>query len=252
MVVARYRPGRMIYEIRDALLGKGTLTLELLTANPGSGLLLKAQSENIPAGVSLAWAFAGASGRKGRRNGDIGCEVQPVAQFFQVRAEECNDNRYWLDTETADSRPASRLSSPAGELLLTFPEGSTLQVQSFDAWGHAPLGSASPANAAPQQPILAGSCKLTAAAQYLTVQVIEAAAHNEGHGPGCCLRGAQPRGRGHRGHAALRHARPLPQRRCACARRRRRGHLGPHGGLRDARRGGVARGAGGLARAVRL
>ncbi len=182
-VVARYRPGRMIYEIRDGLLGKGTLTLELLTANPGSGLLLKAQGENVTADVSLAWAFAGASGRKGRRNGDIGCEVQPVAQFFQVRAEECNENRYWLDTVTADSRPASRLSSPAGELLLTFPEGSTLQVQSFDAWGHAPLGNASPASAAPEQPILAGSCKLTAAAQYLTVQVIEAAAHNEGPDP---------------------------------------------------------------------
>jgi len=183
VVVARYRPGRMIYEVRDALLGNGTLTLELLTANPGSGLLLKAQSENIPAGVSLAWAFAGASGRKGRRNGDIGCEVQPVAQFFQVRAEECNDNRYWLDTETADSRPASRLSSPAGELLLTFPEGSTLQVRSFDDWGHSPLGGAPPANAAPHQPILSGSCRLTSTAQYLTVQVIEAAAHNEGTDP---------------------------------------------------------------------
>jgi len=182
-VVARYRPGRMIYEIRDALLGHGKLTLELLTANPGSGLLLKATGEQVPAGVLLAWAFAGASGRKGRRNGDIGCEVQPVAQFFQVRAEECNDNHYWLDTETPDSRPSGRLSSPAGEFLLTFPEDSTLQLQSFDVWGHAPLGSASVANAAPQQPILAGSCRLTGAAQHLTVQVIEAAAHNEGPDP---------------------------------------------------------------------
>ena len=44
-VVARYRPGRMIYEIRDALLGKGMLRAELLTAVEGSGLLLKVEGQ---------------------------------------------------------------------------------------------------------------------------------------------------------------------------------------------------------------
>jgi hypothetical protein len=181
-VVARYRPGRMIYEIRDALLGKGTLMLELLTAGTGSGLLLKAQGENVAEGVSLAWAFGGASGRKGRRNGDIGCEVQPVAQFFQVRAEECNDNRYSLDTTGTSA--AAALSSPAGELRLTFPEGSKLQVQSFDAWASTPKIGRQSSTASPLQPVLTGHSKLAAAAQYLTVQVADSAAFTGGDDPG--------------------------------------------------------------------
>jgi len=35
-VVARYRPGRMIYEVRDPLLARGWLRIEVLTG-PGSG-----------------------------------------------------------------------------------------------------------------------------------------------------------------------------------------------------------------------
>src|SRR6202142_1565821 len=73
-VIARYRPGRMIYEIKDKLLGKGMLRAEILTTATGSGIMVKVEAENVPAGTCLAWAFAGLSGRKGQRNGDIGCE----------------------------------------------------------------------------------------------------------------------------------------------------------------------------------
>src|ERR1019366_7619418 len=69
-VVARYRPGRMIYEIRDVVLGKGMLRAEVLTAGEGAGFMVKVEGEGVPAGIKLAWAFAGVSGRKGQRNGD--------------------------------------------------------------------------------------------------------------------------------------------------------------------------------------
>ena len=95
-VIARYRPGRMIYEIRDSLLGAGSIRAELLTAAEGSGIILKVEGSNLPSGTRLAWAFGGVSGKKGRRNGDIGCEVQPVSQFFQVTAEECDGNQVAL------------------------------------------------------------------------------------------------------------------------------------------------------------
>ena len=75
-VVARYRPGRMIYEIRDSLLGAGSIRAELLTAAEGSGIILKVEGSNLPSGTRLAWAFGGVSGKKGRRNGDIGCEAR--------------------------------------------------------------------------------------------------------------------------------------------------------------------------------
>ena len=88
-VLARYRPGRMIYEIRDSMLGKGMLRAEVLTTDEGAGFVVKVEGTGVPAGIRLAWAFAGVSGLKGHRNGDIGCERQPVLQFFQVRREEC-------------------------------------------------------------------------------------------------------------------------------------------------------------------
>src|SRR5664279_1582850 len=74
-VVARYRPGRMIYEMRDSILGTGSIRAELITASVGSGLILKVEGSNLPPGTRLTWAFGGVSGKKGRRNGDIGCEV---------------------------------------------------------------------------------------------------------------------------------------------------------------------------------
>ena len=83
-VIARYRPGRMLYELRDPLLDKGTLNLEVFTAAEGSGLHVRVQTHNTPAGVSLFWAFGGVSGRKGMRGGDIGCESEPVGIFFHL------------------------------------------------------------------------------------------------------------------------------------------------------------------------
>jgi hypothetical protein len=167
-VVARYRPGRMIYELRDALLGSGTLFVELLTTATGSGLLLKVSAKDVSASVSLAWAFGGVSDRKGRRNGDIGCELEPVSSLFQLRPEECLDNRYTIET----TQPMSRLLSPAGEFLLTFPAGSTLNVAEFDLWNHAPHFKAA-VSSLPDHPILTGSAKLGSAPLYLTIQQIK-------------------------------------------------------------------------------
>ena len=78
-VVARYRPGRMVYEISDPLLGAGSLHIEALTTGTGPGFMLRVEPRNVPASVSLTFAFAGVSGRKGARNGDIGCENEPVS-----------------------------------------------------------------------------------------------------------------------------------------------------------------------------
>ena len=131
-VVARYRPGRMLYEIRDPLLGDGALHLELLTKGEGSGILVRAEARGVPASVMLVCAFGGVSGRKGQRNGDIGCEVEPVSEFFQVRPEECAHNHYEINGATA------RLRSPAADLFLNFPAGSTLRTADGRAWYKTP------------------------------------------------------------------------------------------------------------------
>jgi len=168
-IVTRYRPGRMIYEIRDPLLAKGTLLVELLTAGEGHGFLLKAEGRDLPANARLAWAFGGVSGKKGKRNGDIGCEVEPVSRFFQLRAEECDGNRFEIALDDpATKRPFSRLTGKAADLLLTFPPGSQLSQQEFAAWTDLPSAN-TVSTAAPRQPVLFGSAALQATPLYLTL-----------------------------------------------------------------------------------
>ncbi len=147
-VVARYRPGRMLYEIRDPLLGRAVLKAELLTQGTGSGAMLKLAAGGVPAGVKLVCAFGGVSGRKGQRGGDIGCEVEPVSQFFQVRPEECRGNQY----EVAGS--SARLTSAAAKMALSFPPGAKLSVCDGNRWYSNPVVLL--ASGASSLPVLAG------------------------------------------------------------------------------------------------
>jgi len=169
-VTARYRPGRMIYEIRDPLLSQGTMRLEVLTAD--AGLLVKAELKGVPPGTRLTWAFAGADGRKGGRNGDIGCESVPVSRYFEVHPEDCVSNLYTresLKSSATGSRPARRLHSPSGNLLLSFPEGSSLDVRPFSAWAKPPVGAEAGDAAAPHLPILTGHVEVKDTPYYLGV-----------------------------------------------------------------------------------
>ena len=170
-VVARYSGGRMLYDIQDAALGKGTLHLELLTAASGSGVLVKVEGRGLPPATTLTWAFGGVSGRKGRRNGDIGCEVEPVSKFFQLRPEECAGNVFSLPAGQAGKRPASLLHSDFCELSLTFPNGAQLAVTDFPAWSARPALRAS--NATSSTPILVGSVALGTAPVFLTLTMLK-------------------------------------------------------------------------------
>jgi hypothetical protein len=170
-VIARYRPGRMIYEIRDALLGHGAIHVELLTVAQGSGYMLKVKGTDIFSGTRLAWAFAGVSGKKGQRNGDIGCEREAVSLFFQVRPEECDGNSYTPSAPASSGRIRWHLASPTAELALGFPATSQLAVADFAAWAAAPVLAADTASS-PTHPILTGSAVLTDEPLYLTLDRI--------------------------------------------------------------------------------
>src|SRR5215207_4986020 len=93
-VITRYRPGSMLYEIRDPLLGGGTLHLSALATGAAEGLILRAELRDASAQVELIWAYGGASGERGRRAGDIGTEAVPVGQYFQLKPEHCRDNTF--------------------------------------------------------------------------------------------------------------------------------------------------------------
>ncbi|MDB5267511.1 MAG: glycogen debranching protein [Hymenobacter sp.] len=93
-ITARYRPGLMLYDITDPLLGPGKLHLEVLARADAEGLIVKARFENVPANsVRLLWAFGGATGKKFSRDGDIGAD--PESSFY-LKPEYCQGNAFEL------------------------------------------------------------------------------------------------------------------------------------------------------------
>lgn len=96
-ITARYRPGSMVYEIADPLLGKGTLRVDAMALFSSEGLILRAEMSNANGPVELLWAFGGVNGQRGRRDGDIGTENEPISRWFQLRPEYCMDNAFSID-----------------------------------------------------------------------------------------------------------------------------------------------------------
>ncbi len=92
-IKAVYRPGSMLYEIEDDLIGHGKLFITVLALSNAEGFVLKLNAENINSDVQLIWVFGGASGKRFSRDGDIGAD--PESSFY-LKAENCADNRYQL------------------------------------------------------------------------------------------------------------------------------------------------------------
>ncbi|ULT39785.1 DUF4450 domain-containing protein [Niabella defluvii] len=88
-----YRPGSMIYEISDALLNKGMLTITILALDDSDGMIIQTKSANTPPGLSLVIAYGGATGKKFSRDGDIGAD--PESSFY-LQPAYCKDNQYQL------------------------------------------------------------------------------------------------------------------------------------------------------------
>lgn len=168
-IAARYLAGQMLYSIRDPLLAGGNIELHLATEAHGAGLHLVVTAHNTPADTLLTWAFGGVSGRKGRRGGDIGCELEPISRFFQLQPSNCTKNSYNLRAASAE------LKSDVATLQLTFPPGSRLHVAEAARWNDGWAALAQASEDAPQ-PILVGSVPLDPAGtpmQLLIRQSIE-------------------------------------------------------------------------------
>ncbi|HEU5340644.1 DUF4450 domain-containing protein [Edaphobacter sp.] len=151
---AVYRAGRMFYEVRDPLLQQGALRVEIMTMAEGSGLYIHVEAAELPAGARLLWAFGGVSGRKGKRGGDIGCEVEPVSLFFQLRPEECKGNAYALHENT------SSLHSKAADMMFHFPRGSVLGLGDAARWNAGWEALSRPSAAEITLPVLLGSVEI--------------------------------------------------------------------------------------------
>jgi hypothetical protein len=170
-IEARYRAGSMRYEIRDPLLGEGTLRLIALSPKSDEGLLVRIESD---AAVELLAAYGGASGAAGGRAGDIGTEPVPVGQFFQLNPAACRDNTIepgdasFILRSTAKAlaaKPrdpmAGRIREGAGTISALLPGGSTVQVTDAKLWNTLPRLLENPATD-PELPLAVARINLQA------------------------------------------------------------------------------------------
>ncbi|WP_216859195.1 DUF4450 domain-containing protein [Hymenobacter citatus] len=201
-VTARYRPGTMLYDIRDPLLGTSTLHLHVLAMSDAEGVLIEAQLEGAaPTSVQLLWAFGGATGKKFSRDGDIGAD--PESSFY-LKPEYCQGNTFQLKANTfalyygAEPKPDETTryelshTPPNGQrptperrksLLGIVPPTSrthiadaTQQATPQQLWNSyesniPTLGGLLP----PSAPVLVGAIPATAKALYFAVQKAETA-----------------------------------------------------------------------------
>jgi hypothetical protein len=135
-IEARYRPGEMLYAIRDPLLGGRELRVVAVALPSREGLSVQVTlnagpGPGLPGIVELIVAYGGASGQRGRRDGDIGTENVPISEWFQLKPEACRDNQVTLDNT------AFTLTSPAGVLRGALPAGAMLGVGDAAAWSTA-------------------------------------------------------------------------------------------------------------------
>jgi len=128
-ITARYRPGEMLYEIRDPILGENAvLRLHAIALYQTEGLIVRVDAENLPVApaLELLAAYGGVNGKRGKRDGDIGTESVPISEYFQLQPEACRDNKITL----GETPGQFTLSSPAAKATLVgqFPANAKLAI----------------------------------------------------------------------------------------------------------------------------
>ena len=92
-IKASYRPGSMLYDIRDPLLGSGVLHLAVLALADAEGLVIRITSDDVDPQALLIATFGGASGKKFSRDGDIGADPE---SSFDLDTAACREDRYTI------------------------------------------------------------------------------------------------------------------------------------------------------------
>jgi len=93
-IETRYRPGSMLYEIKDPILGTGSLKLTVLAQSKEEGLVLKMETVNVDSSTKIYAVYGGASGTTFSRNGDIGAD--PESGFYLL-PEYCLNNQFQIN-----------------------------------------------------------------------------------------------------------------------------------------------------------
>jgi hypothetical protein len=176
-ITARYRPGEMLYEIRDPLLGAGAvLRLHAIALHQTDGLAVRVEASGLTGPIEAIAAYGGLSGKRGVRDGDIGTEAVPIGQYFQLNPESCQGNRFTLGDP---STGAFVLRAKAATVAGLMPPQAALALADARQWTSLEALLAS-ANAKPQLAVMAARIAILPSAQsaplYFALQRIADAA----------------------------------------------------------------------------
>jgi hypothetical protein len=165
-VTARYRPGSMVYTVRDPALIGGVLTVTALPMSVAEGLVLRIDLVGAAEPVELVWGYGGADGVRGSRGGDIGAEREPVRQFFRLTPERCRGGTFTLAAGEAT------LESRAGMLRCVMPPDARAALGDAARWDD-PVRLLESAGYAGDAPLLVGRADLRAGAPlFLALQMV--------------------------------------------------------------------------------
>lgn len=161
-VVCRYRPGELIYEVGDPLLGpSGRLRVEALAYDQTEGLILRVTAEATAPGTELVWAYGGINGQRGARDGDIGTERVPISRYFQLEPDFCRANTL----QVGDG--AFTLGAAAATIAGLVPAGSRMHAAEARNWNDLPALLASWPAAPPELPVVVGRVPIAAGSPVL-------------------------------------------------------------------------------------
>lgn len=154
-ITTRYRPGSLLYEIRDPLLGPaGVINLTALAYHQTEGLIVRLEGSGLPPGLELVWAYGGINGQRGARDGDIGTERVPISQWFQLSPDFAKDNTVELTpvSFTVHAKPAT--------ITGLVPAGAQLTTADASLWNDLPSLLQAGRDSFSSQPIVVGRVAL--------------------------------------------------------------------------------------------
>ncbi|HXN35693.1 MAG TPA: DUF4450 domain-containing protein [Opitutaceae bacterium] len=151
-IVTRYRPGSLLYEVTDPRLGGAVLRVTAMVLTQYPGFIVRAELSGGP-DAKLIFAYGGANGDRGSRDGDIGTERLPVGRFFQLRPEFCTGDVFTIGAD------GFTLVSPAGEVQGVASAGTRFAAADAALWDSPAALLASGGTPAPGQ-VIAGEAEL--------------------------------------------------------------------------------------------
>ncbi len=122
-VETRYRPGSMLYRLKDHLIHTSEIHLQLLAMSDREGMVLKLTVKRNAHPIKIVALYGGASGIHPHRNGDLGADPRSLFYLTPEHAQgnKININKNTFSLQFKDRKRWDTLSG-------IFPKNAQLQI----------------------------------------------------------------------------------------------------------------------------